>query len=78
MSSSSSISAGGGIDKRKVDKISTTSPRSNRLEESRYLMELYKWKYITNSVIYEKDGSYVKDLEIKQMMVFRKIWRRIY
>jgi hypothetical protein len=57
MTSSSNISAGGGTDKRKSDKIST-SPRSNRLEENGYLKGLYKWKYVSNSNIYETDGSY--------------------
>jgi hypothetical protein len=56
MSSSSSISAGGGTDKRKSDKIST-SLRSNRLEENGYLMGLYKWKYVSNSNIYETDDG---------------------
>jgi hypothetical protein len=47
MSSSSNISAGGGMDKRKSDKISTSS-RSNRLEDSEYLKELYNWKYVSH------------------------------
>jgi hypothetical protein len=47
MSSSSNISAGGGMDKRKSDKISTSS-RSNRLEENEHLKELYNWKYVSH------------------------------
>ena len=47
MSSSSNISAGGGMDKRKLDRIST-SRRSNRLEDTGYLKGLYNWKYVSH------------------------------